>query len=207
MVAVRQRESIVKCPECGTEIVGDPNFCGACGRSLKTGAAGPQPDATLKLPEGFSRTLSTDLVAKQIELRTQAKLAALVENRTYRAGEVMIRQGELSRDLFILNDGVVEISRKGGDGDVVLNEVEPPYLIGDVAFLSGMPRTATACAKTEVKVFVVRHDHLKEMLKELPPWLRPLLTALESDIKSLHNKNTILEQRLTEIDAQGKPKN
>jgi CRP-like cAMP-binding protein len=174
---------------------------------LNAAAAAPQNDAEEpKLPSGFSRTLSTDLVAKQIELRTQTKLAALVENRSYKPGEVMIRQGDLSRDLFILNEGVVEISRKGGEGEVVLNEVEPPYLLGDVAFLVGMPRTASARAKTEVNAFVVRYDALKEMIKEMPPWLRPLLTALESDIKSLHNKNRMLEQRVAEIEGPSKAK-
>jgi CRP-like cAMP-binding protein len=192
---------------CGAEIAGTPNYCGACGHNLKASGAAPKNDTEEpKLPSGFSRTLSTDLVAKQIEQRTQAKLAALVENRSYKPGEVMIRQGELSRDLFVLNEGVVEISRKGGEGEVVLNQVEPPYLLGDVAFLVGMPRTASARAKTEVNVFVVRYDALKEMIKEMPPWLRPLLTALESDIKSLHNKNRMLEQRIAEIEGPSKIK-
>jgi CRP-like cAMP-binding protein len=196
----------VKCPSCDAELAGAPNFCAACGRSLNA-AAPPQDGADdPKLPSGFSRTLSTDLVARQMELRTQAKLAALVENRTYKPGEVLIRQGELSRDLFVLNEGVVEISRKGAEGEVVLNEVEPPYLLGDVAFLVGMPRTASARAKTEVNVFIVRYDALKEMIKDLPPWLRPLLTALESDIKSLHNKNRMLEQRVAEIEGHSKAK-
>ena len=196
----------MKCPVCDAELAGSPNYCGACGHSLNAAPA-PQDDANEpRLPSGFSRTLSTDLVARQMELRTQAKLAALVENQMYKPGEVMIRQGELSRDLFVLNEGVVEISRKSAEGEVVLNEVEPPYLLGDVAFLVGMPRTASARAKTEVKVFVVRYDALKEMLKELPPWLRPLLTALESDIKSLHNKNRMLEQRVAEIEGHSKAK-
>lgn len=197
----------MKCPVCDAELAGAPNYCGACGHNLNAAAAPRQDNAEEpKLPSGFSRTLSTDLVARQMEQRTQAKLAALVENRNYKPGEVIIQQGELSRDLFVLNEGMVEISRKGGEGEVVLNVVEPPYLLGDVAFLVGMPRTASARAKTDVNVFIVRYGALKEMIKEMPPWLRPLLTALESDIKSLHNKNRMLEQRVAEIEGQAKAK-
>ncbi len=192
---------------CDAEIAGTPNYCGACGQNLNATAAAPRNDAEEpRLPSGFSRTLSTDLVARQMELRTHAKLVALVENRNYKPGEVIIQQGELSRDLFVLNEGMVEISRKGGEGEVVLNVVEPPYLLGDVAFLVGMPRTASARANTDVNVFVVRYDALKEMTKELPPWLRPLLTALESNIKSLHNKTHMLEQRVAEIESRSKAK-
>lgn len=197
----------MKCPACDAELAGVPNYCGSCGHKLNAAASRQSEDAdALKLPTGFSRTLSTDLVAKQIERHTQAKLASLVENRTYRAGEVIIHQGEQSRDLFLLNEGVVEISREGGDGEVVLNEIEPPYILGDVAFLFGMPRTATARAKTAVKAFIVRYDQLNDMLKELPPWVHPLLTALASDMKSLHHKSQTLEKRVSEIEAQAKSK-
>ena len=197
----------MKCPACDGEFAGTPNYCGSCGHNLNAAAAVLPDDAGLKLPTGFSRTLSTDLVAKQIERRTQTKLAALVENRTYRPGEVMIHQGEPSRDLMFLTEGVVEISRSSGrDGEIVLNEIEPPYILGDVAFLFGMPRTATARAKTDVRVFVVRYDELKDMLKELPPWAHPLLTALASDMKTLHHKSQTLEKRVSEIEAQAKAK-
>lgn len=200
----------MSCPQCRAEIQGTPNYCGACGRDLRTAAPAVQPDDDVagetRLPSGFTRTLSTDLVTKQIELRTQAKLAALVETRSYRPGEIMIRQGEPSRDLFLLNEGVVEISRQDGDDEIVLNEIEPPYILGDVAFLFGMPRTASARAKTDVKVFVVRYDELKAMLKELPPWMHPLLTALASDMKSLHHKAETLEKRASAAEAQTQSK-
>ncbi len=207
MVPCSRGNAIVKCPMCDVELDGTPNFCGACGHNLNAGAAASPDDAGApRLPSGFSRTLSTDLVTRQIELRTQTKLAALVDHRTYKPGEILIRQGDASRDLLFLNEGVVEISRHGAEGEVVLNEIEPPYILGDVAFLFGMPRTATARAKTEVKAFVVRYDALKEMLKELPPWVRPLLTALASDMKSLHHKSQTLEKRVAELDAQTKSK-
>jgi CRP/FNR family transcriptional regulator, cyclic AMP receptor protein len=155
-------------------------------------------EETFKPPSGFSRTLSTDMVARQIELRTLAKLSTLIQSQSYQPGEVMIRQGEMKRDLFFLSKGVVEISRKQGDGDLVLNEIEPPYILGDVAFLFGIPRTATATAKTEVKAFVLKHEDLRELLKDLPAWVQPLLTALASDIKSLHHKSKTLEKKLVQ---------
>jgi CRP/FNR family transcriptional regulator, cyclic AMP receptor protein len=204
----------VKCENCQTELAGEPKYCSECGQDLQAGTPSParergsdDGDEALKLPSGFSRTLSTDLVAKQIELRTLAKLATLVQSRTYRPGEIMIHQGETSRDLFFLTEGVVEISRKGDEGDLVLNEIEPPYILGDVAFLFGMPRTATATAKTEVKVFLLRHEDLKDLLKELPPWVHPLLTSLASDMKSLHHKTKTLEKRLAEADDPSGRKN
>lgn len=211
----------MRCSKCQAELADAQKYCGECGHKVRPAAespsAGSHPrvsaqeeaaagdgEEALKLPAGFSRTLSTDLVARQIEARTSAKLSTLVQSRTYKPAEILIRQGETSRDLFFLTEGVVEISRKGGDGDLVLNEIESPYILGDVAFLFGMPRTATATAKTEVKAFVVQHEDLKEVLKDLPPWVHPLLTSLASDIKSLHHKNKTLEKKLSDVEEPGR---
>ena len=116
----------------------------------------------------------------------------------------MIRKGETNRDLFFLTEGLVEISRQEGDTDFILNEIEPPYIIGEIAFLFGMPRTATASAKTEVKTFVLKYEDLKELLKDLPAWLPPLLTSLASAMKSLHHKSKTSEKRLLEVEEQSK---
>ena len=203
----------MSCPNCHAELAGRPKYCSECGYNIQSAAPGPSPasgsgaapqpdlaaggaEGALRRPAGFSRTLSTELVSRQNELRTAVKLSTLIQSRNFKPGEVMIGQGETRRDLFFLTDGVVEISRKDGDADLVLNEIEAPYILGDVAFLFGMPRTATAKAKTAVTAFVLKQEDLGELLKDLPPWVHPLLTSLASGIKSLHHKSATLEKRI-----------
>ena len=117
-----------------------------------------------------------------------------------------MRKGETHRDLFILTHGLVEISTQEGEADFVLNEIEPPYILGEIAFLFGTPRTATATAKTEVKAFVLRYEELNELAKDLPAWLPSLLTSLASDMKSLHHKVKITEKKILELEKQGRPR-
>jgi CRP-like cAMP-binding protein len=170
-------------------------------RDTSGGAAG-----AFKLPTGFSRTLATELVTKQLELHTLVKLGELVQLRTYQPGEVLIRRSDKNRDLFFLTHGRVEISREEGEADLVLNEIAPPYVLGEIAFLFGTPRTATATAKTLVKTFVLRHDELKELLKDHPAWLPPLLTSLSSDMKSLHDRVKMAEKKVLELEKQVRPR-
>jgi hypothetical protein len=212
----------MKCPSCQAVLAGEPKYCSECGYHIKSEAPIQSPASgsesparenltavgagALKAPSGFSRTLSTELVARQTELRVMVKLGALIQNRTYQPGEVLMRKGETHRDLFFLTHGLVEISRQEGDTDFVLNEIEPPYILGEIAFLFGTPRTATATAKTEVKTFVLKYDDLKELLKDFPAWLPPLLTSLASDMKLLHHKAKIAEKKILEIEVEGKPR-
>ena len=212
----------MRCPSCQVELAGEPKYCSECGSSIQaeapvqSSASGSGFVATQdsmaggerawKPPAGFSRTLSTELVARQMELRALVKLGTLIQSRTYQAGEVLMHKGETHRDLFILTHGLVEISRQEGESDFVLNEIEPPYILGEIAFLFGTPRTATATAKTEVKAFVLRYEELNELAKDLPAWLPPLLTSLASDIKSLHHKVKIAEKKILELEKQSRPR-
>jgi CRP-like cAMP-binding protein len=199
----------MKCPSCQSELAGEPKYCSECGHRVKSEVTAEPATGgadALKPPAGFSRTLSTELVARQMELRALVKLSALIQSRTYRPGEVLMHKGETHRDLFFLTEGLVEISRHEGDAEFVLNEIEPPYILGEIAFLFGAPRTATATAKTEVKAFVLKYEDLKELLKDFPAWLPPLLTALSSDMKSLHHKAKLAEKRLAELEAEAKPR-
>lgn len=210
----------MRCPKCQAELAGEPKYCSECGYNIKSGAPIPPPasasglsapedltaggEGALKPPSGFSRTLSTELVARQMELRALVKLGTLIQSRTHRPGEAIIHKGETTRDLFFLTEGLVEISRNEGDTEFILNEIEPPYILGEIGFLFGTPRTATATAKTEVKTFVLKYEDLKELLKDFPSWLPPLLTSLASAMKSLHHKAKVSEARLFELEEQSR---
>ncbi len=212
----------MKCPKCQTETAKKANYCSECGYNVKTGEdiSSPIPNSgfsahgdltgsgtgedVLKPPSGFRRTLSTELVARQTEIRTLLRLKSLVENRTYKPGEVMIHKGERKRDLYFLTEGVVKISRREGSGDLILDEVESPNILGDIAFLSGIPRTVTAVAKTVVKTFVLKYEDFSDLFKGPVSWVHPLLTSFGSGIKSLHHKTKILERKLLEAKKQNK---
>jgi CRP-like cAMP-binding protein len=137
---------------------------------------------------GFTRTLSTDMLRKQMEAELAQRVEDLIETRTYSAGEVIIRKGETSRDLLFLTDGLVEISTEQEDGKLILNELSAPYVFGEIAFLIGSPRTATATARTDVSAFILRYDKFKSIFKENPGWVQPLLTSFVNGIKALHFK-------------------
>lgn len=211
----------MRCSSCQAELTGEPKYCSECGHNIKSGAPIPSPtsssglsvqedliasggEGVLKPPSGLSRTLSTEMVARQMELRTLVKLSTLIQSRTYQPGEVIIHKGEMNRDLFFLTEGLVEISRKEGDEEFILNEIEPPYILGEIAFLFGMPRTATAIAKTEVRAFVLKYEDLRDLLQDLPEWIHPLLTSLASGIKSLHYKTKKLATTLLEVEKQSR---
>ena len=207
----------MKCPKCQTELAETSTQCNTCGyrfrsddhsqRSSDSSTLSNEKEITrdgdsenmVKPLSGFRRTLSTELVERQTELRTLMKLSGLIQIQTYEPGEVLIHKGETNRDLFFLTEGRVEISTKKEDGDLILNENEPPYIIGDIAFLSGLPRTATVKAKTKVETFILRYENSRNLFKEFPEWFNPLLSSFVSGIKSLHFKIEDLKREILRL--------
>lgn len=148
-----------------------------------------------KTPFGLGRTLSTEFMAQESAIRTLEYINGLFEARVWSPGEVIIRKGNHDRDLFFVTKGVVEIWAEEETQDIILNEIEAPHILGDVAFLSGLPRSATAKAKTEVKSFVLRHRNFENLFKGSPEWLSPVINSLVSGLKALHYRVEELSDR------------
>jgi len=84
---------------------------------------------------------------------------------TYRRGDYIFLEGDDSQDLYVLVSGHVEIIK----GDKKLDEItEPGTLFGEVSFLLGAKRTATAKAEREVKVFRVPKEEITDFLQDFP---------------------------------------
>lgn len=101
------------------------------------------------------------VTAVESALERQLSLAIMREGRTPRivrfdAGDVLVSQGEEGSELFLLLDGVVEVSVDGEP----LTELGPGVVIGERAVLEGGRRTSTVRATTPVKVAVASADDL-----------------------------------------------
>lgn len=93
-----------------------------------------------------------------------------LQERTYLKGETIFTQGDIGRALFIVFSGKISLSRldpatkKSED----IAEVNPGEFFGEMALLEEMPRTATAYAAEETKVFMLFKIKLDSLLYTWP---------------------------------------
>jgi CRP-like cAMP-binding protein len=66
--------------------------------------------------------------------------------RTFKAGEVVFREGERGHTMFVVRTGQVRISKRVRAVERTLAALGPGEFFGEMAVLSGRPRTATATA-------------------------------------------------------------
>lgn len=132
------------------------------------------------------RRLAVDEVRARIEgipifrLFTAAEVEQLARQaRTITLGptERIIVQGNPGSSLFVLHDGALEVIARTGAGEQVVAELEPGAVVGEVAFLTGQPRTATVRALETATVIEIAARHLEPIVRERPGILDEL-TAL-----------------------------
>jgi CRP/FNR family cyclic AMP-dependent transcriptional regulator len=87
----------------------------------------------------------------------------------YSPGSVLISQGEKGLGLFIISKGTVRITRKNSpDGaEEVLGTAGIADIIGEMALLDDMPRSATVTAVDEVTVLVLPFGEFRMILRHI----------------------------------------
>ena len=89
--------------------------------------------------------------------------------RTFSRAEVIVREGEAGRSLFLIENGTVEVHTTDPAGRrVVLAELGPGDFFGEVAVLTGRPRTATILAKEPVTVIEITREDLERVVRDHP---------------------------------------
>jgi CRP-like cAMP-binding protein len=93
---------------------------------------------------------------------------------------VVLREGEHSTDFYLIDRGVVEVTTVGPSGaPMVLATLQRGAFFGEVAMLTGMPRTATVTALTDTSVVRFDKANIDTVLARDPGALRLLNTMIE----------------------------
>lgn len=94
-------------------------------------------------------------------------LAAQLRPLTAGPGHVLMRQGERAVTFLAIKSGRVEVTHSADDGAITVGEVPPGLIVGEIALLRDMPRTATVTAIDPLTGWVGDRDAFATML-ELP---------------------------------------
>lgn len=86
----------------------------------------------------------------------------------YAPGEVLIVQGESGRDLFVVLEGGVAVSRSMGSASSEVANLGPETLLGEIALLRDGQRTASVSAVAPSRVFRLMHEDMGYILQHNP---------------------------------------
>lgn len=105
--------------------------------------------------------------------------------KTYRDGEAIVRQGEMGDCMFVIQKGSVEIFREESGRMVLLTELGPGDIFGEMALCDKAPRSATVRALGEVRALTVDRRTFLRRVQEDPSLAFNVLQALSARVRAL----------------------
>jgi len=106
--------------------------------------------------------------------RELQQIAEVADELTLPAGRMLTREGRTGYEFLVLVDGSAEVRRKNR----VVNLLRSGDFLGEIALITGAPRTATVTTTAPSRVLVVTARDFRRLLRETPSMQMKVLEAL-----------------------------
>jgi CRP-like cAMP-binding protein len=105
--------------------------------------------------------------------------------RSYEPREIIIREGEFGREVYLIIQGRVVVTEKIDRGSYkILNSLGPGEIFGEMALMEGAPRSATLIAAAPTRLLALQENNFAMIFQSHPRWAFKLLGALGRRIQT-----------------------
>jgi CRP/FNR family cyclic AMP-dependent transcriptional regulator len=100
-------------------------------------------------------------------------IASIADELDLRDGAMLTREGRGGREFFVIVEGTADVVKAGKR----VNSVSEGDFIGEIALVTGQPRTASVQATSPVRVLVITRQNFSKLLDRSPEIQRKILLA------------------------------
>lgn len=106
----------------------------------------------------------------------------------YADGELIVREGETSREMYVIQSGRVEITKRLGGDEVSLAVLDKGDFFGEMGLLESLPRDANARAIGPTSLLVINAGGLLVRIRRDPTFAFEMLHRLSGRIRQLNGR-------------------
>jgi CRP-like cAMP-binding protein len=110
----------------------------------------------------------------------------------------LFREGDQPDAMYIIKTGGFAVTKTKGTSEIVLTEIGPGAMVGEMALFDKKPRSANVKATKDSEVIALPYDSLDKQLETLPVWVHAILKNLNENLRDANKKIKILENANTE---------
>ena len=130
-------------------------------------------------------------------------LHRVASERSYAAGQEIFKEGDEGDGVYVVRDGLVEIS---GLVDqkvrLVFSKISPGDMFGEMAVIDSKPRSACAVAKADTKVYFIPRAEMLALVARSPALALVLLREISDRLREFNQqylRETLQTERLTVV--------
>jgi CRP-like cAMP-binding protein len=101
---------------------------------------------------------------------------------TYEAGQTIFVEGEMGAAMYVVLEGEVELQIN----DKVVETVAADEPFGEMALIDQAPRTATAVAKTNVRLLVIPENRFLFMVSAMPQFSLQIMRVMADRLRKMN---------------------
>lgn len=124
--------------------------------------------------------------------------------RTLKKGELLFKEGEKSRAMYLLQSGSIRLFLKKGDSNIEIDTIRPGQILGELAFLDGNPRSVSGEALTQCELTEISGPMFMDVINKAPEWLKILLKTVVGRLRAANTRVRQLETANVAIDYSDK---
>lgn len=128
-------------------------------------------------------------------MKSVLSLCQGLPEKTFRQGDVLMREGGKDKLIYVLIEGGVDIYK----GDILVSsQSDPGAIYGELAVLLNVPHTATVKAATDCRTFVV--EEANQFLRSHPDMSFQLASLLARKLNSITSYLADLKRQFQDRD-------
>jgi CRP-like cAMP-binding protein len=128
-------------------------------------------------------------------------LAFTSERLSFPSGAILFREGERGDSAYLLLEGRVDVSLKSPHGPVVVATIGQHNIVGEMALLGDMPRSATVTATEPVEALRIGKEQFFQLLRDLPQMTLEIMRELALRLSNANRELAAAHANRTEKES------
>ena len=129
---------------------------------------------------------------RNLEMEDKRAIAGILHPVTFAAGETIIRQADAGDSMFFVKSGAVKVVLESNGERHEVTQLTEGDFFGEMALLTGEPRTATVVASCDVDAYVLSKEPFRQVLQQNP-------SIVEKISQTMALRRAMLEQQASQI--------
>jgi CRP-like cAMP-binding protein len=109
-------------------------------------------------------------------------------------GHYLFREGDPSDAMYVIKSGKLAVTKAKQNSEIVLAELGPGAMVGEMAFFDGRARSASVKAMKESEVIALPFKALHAQFLNFPEWCKAIMRTVNDHLREANQKIKTLEK-------------
>jgi CRP-like cAMP-binding protein len=115
-------------------------------------------------------------------------------SRKVPAGHYLFRDGDPSDAMYVIKGGKFAVTKSKNTSEIILAELGPGAMVGEMAFFDGRPRSASVKAIKDSEVICLPFKALHAQFQTFPEWCKAVMRTVNDHLREANMRIRMIEK-------------